>query len=191
MNFPALIAFLFLFNLAAFAKPKAYMRCLGQEEFAIHKRNAGGPVYKLNQEIISSLVQLRDSIYMKKKFVKKVCASNSPSLKVLELLMTEEELFFSSHNPARDPKRHAIDQSTIEDLREKSALLFIGFTGQMQAGLPKAGCLQRHVPQLEKFFEQMRYLVENIGLKRVMKALKEPQKIFDKLQSLDVNKMKC
>ncbi|MEX0799056.1 MAG: hypothetical protein WD025_06410 [Bacteriovoracaceae bacterium] len=157
----------------------------------MHKHKLGGPVFKLNQEVISSFVQLRDSIYMKDKYVKQVCAANSPSMKVLELLMTKNTVFFSIYTEKRSPKKLAIDQSNINELREKSSLLFVNFVTQMQAIMSKPNCMEKHIPELTLFYEKMRYILEDIGLRRVMKTLKDPQKVFEKLQALDAKNINC
>ena len=192
----SLIAFASLYLLiaassSAMAKPKSYMVCLGKEEAKIHKENQGGPVYKLNQEIIGALVQLRDSIYMKKRYVDQVCSASYPSIKLLELLMTEKAVFFSIYTEKDTPKMLAVDRSTMEDLKVSSAPLFVGFVTQIQAGLSKPNCLVKHIPELEKFFEDMQYIQENVGIERIIKTMDSPKLIFKKLQSLDYKNLKC
>src|SRR5690554_815894 len=173
------------------AQPKRYMRCLALEEAKIHKENAGMVVYRLNQDIIGALVQLRESIFMKSEFVKEVCDAPYPSIKTLELLMTNEKLFFSRYTEDGNIKGLAVDQAVLEDLRAHSAILFAGFVAKIQASLGRPDCLQKHIPELNRFFEEMRYLQENMGLGKIVKSLENPATIFDKLQKLNYGKIEC
>lgn len=173
------------------AQPKRYMFCLGQEEQNIHKNNIGGPVYKLNQNIIGALVQLRDSIFMKSRRVQQVCEASFPSIKLLELLMTEEDLFFSRFTRERSPKLLAIDEGLLRELKRSSAGLFTGFIADIQATLDKPGCLLRHIPELREFLEKMQYAQENLGLEKMIERLGDPREVFRKLQSLDYKNIQC
>ncbi|MCO4753944.1 MAG: hypothetical protein KC478_05655 [Bacteriovoracaceae bacterium] len=175
----------------AFSKPKRFMFCLGQEEARIHKNKIGGFAYKLNQEMIGALVQLRESVQMKKTYAEQVCSANYSSIKLLELLMTKDDVFYSKYSEARSPKKFAIDQSNLDELKHESATLFIRFISQIQASLPKANCLQNKIPALRPFFEQMQFILQEVGLDRVMKTLDSPEEIFKKLQKLNVQKVKC
>lgn len=157
----------------------------------IHKKNIGGPIFKLNQEVIASLVQLQDSIYMKKRYVDEVCNSRHPSIKLLELLMTEKAVFFSIYTKERTPQQLAIDEAVLSDLKVASAPLFVSFVTGIQAHLSKPNCIQRHIPELNKFFEKMQFIQQDIGLERIIKTLDKPKVIFNKLQKIDVKKIKC
>lgn len=180
-----------LFASTAHSKPKKFMLCLGQEEARFHKNKIGGYVYKLNQDIIGALVQLRESIEMDKKYVNSVCSSQHPSIKILEYLMTGEQVFTSKYSKLRSPRKFAIDQSNLDELREHSATLFIKFVTHIQASLPKANCIQKEIPELAPFFEQMQYILQDVGIKRVMDSIKEPKKVFKKLQKLNLKQVKC
>lgn len=175
----------------AYGKPKRYMQCLGHEESLLHKNNIGGPVYKLNQDIIGSLVQLRGSIYMKKRYVDQVCSAPFPSIKLLELLISKDHPFFSIYTEERTPKMLAVDKTTLVELKHSSAELFVKFTTRIQAGLSKPNCLEKHIPELKEFFKQMQYLQENVGLQKIMDDIKDPKTIFQKLQKLDYKNLKC
>lgn len=183
--------FFALLSINAQSKPKKFMLCLGQEEASFHKNKVGGYVYKLNQDIISALVQLRSSIEMDKKFTESVCSARHPSLKVLEYLMIGEEVFKSNYSKMRSPRKFAIDQSNLDELREHSATLFIKFVTHIQSSLPKANCIQKKIPELVPFFEQMQYILQDVGIKRVMDSIKEPKKVFKKLQKLNPKQIKC
>jgi hypothetical protein len=185
-----LILIFCLFSITLLANPKKYMVCLGKEEATIHKQKIGGAHYKLNQEIIAALLQLRTSIEMKANYEDVICNSISPSIKTLELLMSKD-LFYSIHSKENNLSSYQIDQMALKDLEYKSAELFIGFVTGLQAALPKANCLQKLVPELDIFFEKMQYILEDVGIERVMSTIKSPAKTFKKLSMINLNKPKC
>ena len=169
-----------LFSMKLWANPTPFMVCLGQEEATIHKNKIGGAHYRLNRELISALIQLRSTIKMKRKFEKQVCNALSPSIKMLELIMSEE-IFYSKYDKENQTSNYQIDMTTINSLNRTSSQLFINFVTTMQAALPKANCMQQLVPELNEFFEKMQYILEDVGIKRVMETIKEPKKTFQKL----------
>lgn len=184
-----LILYFFLTSLA-YANPTPYMVCLGKEESMIHKNKIGGAHYRLNRDMISALVQLRDSIRMREKFQKEVCKAPSASIKMLELIMSED-IFYSIHSEKGDASNYEIDHFTIDNLKQTSCELFITFVTTMQANLPKAKCLQRLVPELDLFFEKMQYILEDVGIQRVMDTIKDPKKTFKKLNMINMTQPKC
>lgn len=172
------------------ASPKKYMICLGKEEATIHKEKIGGAHNKLNQEIIAALLQLRSSIEMKANYEDTICNSISPSIKTLELIMSKK-IFYSTNSKDNNQNNYQIDMMALSDLEYKSAELFISFVTSMQAALPKAKCLQKLVPELNVFFEKMQYILEDVGIERVMSTIKSPAKTFKKLSMINLNKPKC
>ena len=179
-----------LFSMKLWANPTPFMVCLGQEEATIHKNKIGGAHYRLNRELISALIQLRSTIKMKRKFEKQVCNALSPSIKMLELIMSEE-IFYSKYDKENQTSNYQIDMTTINSLNRTSSQLFINFVTTMQAALPKANCMQQLVPEINEFFEKMQYILEDVGIKRVMETIKEPKKTFQKLNAINLNKPKC
>lgn len=171
--------------------PKKYMVCLGKEEAKIHKKNIGGPVYRLNQEVISSLVQLRESIFMKDDSITEICKAPYPSVKFLELLMKEDHIFYSNHNKKRDPREYTIDQAALAELKRTSAPLFVSFITGLQAGLNRPNCLQELIPELGPFIDDMLYLQENLDIEQILASIKSPKSVFEKLQKLDSNGASC
>lgn len=184
------LIFALIFTTSLYAEPTPFMVCLGKEEAVIHKTKVGGAHYRLNKDIISALVQLRDSIRMKEKFQKQVCNASSPSIKMLELIMSED-IFYSVWSEKNNASEYEIDKFTINNLQETTAELFITFVTTIQASLPKAKCLQKIVPELSLFFEKMQYILEDVGIERVMSTIKEPKKTFKKLNAVNFNKPKC
>lgn len=177
-----------LFSMNIWANPAQFMVCLGQEEVTIHKNKIGGAHYRLNRELISALIQLRSTIGIQNKYQKQICNAGSPSIKLLELIMSKK-IFYSKHN--KDTSDYQIDLTTIKNLQQTSSQLFINFVTTMQASLPKASCLQKLVPELDIFFEKMQYILEDVGVDRVMSTIKEPKKTFQKLNAINLNQPKC
>lgn len=166
------------------ASPKTFMRCLGTEEAKLHREKKDTPIYKLNQELIHALVQLRSSISLSSAFAKEICSSSSPSLKMLELILTEEALLQTSLNKRQNAQYYAIDISSIEQLKQESIFIFINFVAKTQAQLSKPGCLQHYIPELGDFLEKMQFLLENKDPKQILDSLERPKTVFNKLREL-------
>ena len=172
----------------AMAAPKPFMVCLGTEEAYIHKNKIGGAYYKLNQTIISALVQLSDTTQMNPANLKVICSKRFVSLEILKLLMTEKESIFYTTKGKKDIRQLSVDKHSINELQEKSIHIFISFINSIQAQLNGPHCLTKKIPELNKFFEQMRYTLEDVGVKSIIKTLKNPKVIFEKLHSIPADK---
>ena len=179
---------LLAYSTTALATPKPYMVCLGKEEAYIHKNKIGGAYYKLNQTIISALVQLSDTTQMKPKSLNLICSKRFVSLELLKLLITEEESIFFSTKGNRNIRQLSVDKHSIKELNEKSINIFISFINSIQAQLKGPHCLTKKIPELNKFFEQIRYTLEDVGVNTIIKTLKNPKAIFEKLHSIPNDK---
>jgi hypothetical protein len=182
-----LILVLLAYSTLSLANPKPYMVCLGTEEAYIHKNKIGGAYYKLNQTIISALVQLSDTTKMSPKSLKHVCSKRFVSLEILKLILTEKESIFYTTKNKKNIAQYSVDNNSIKELQEKSIHIFISFINSIQAQLNGPHCLLKIIPELNKFFEQMRYTLEDVGVKSIIKTLKNPKVIFEKLHSIPTN----
>jgi len=179
-----------IISLSSFANAKRFMVCIGQEESLIHKHKIGGAHYRLNRELISALLQLRDTIKMKKGAQNEICNSASPSIKTLELILSKK-IFYSNYKESQNQNNFKIDRVTIDELEHTASQLFINFITTLQANLPKANCLQKLIPELAVFFEKMQFILEDVGIDRVMQTIKDPSLTFKKLSMINTQKPKC
>lgn len=172
-----------LFISSTWAKPKQFLVCLGTEEAYYHKEKIGGAYSKLNQEMISAVVQLSDKITLKPKFEKKICSKRFVSVELLKFLVTEKQPIFQISSLTNIQQR-AVEKNSIKELHEKSIFIFIDFLNSIQAQMKTANCLTKKIPELKIFFEKMRYTLEEVGHKQIFKEIKKPEIIFEKLQNL-------
>ena len=189
MNIRFSVLFSFLLTSHVQAKPpKKFLVCLGQEEAYIHKHKLGGAYSKLNQDIISALVQLGDHIFLKPIYEKKVCAEKFPSVEILKLLLTEKESPFYSNNRRGSVKALAVDKNSIKELSAKSIHIFIDFVNGVQTQMKDAHCLQKQIPELKTFFYKMQHTVEEVGMKQIFDEIKNIDQVFKKIKNLNFKK---
>ena len=67
-----------------------FIKCLGEEELLIHKSGSTGPVYNLNQWIISEISG--QGIHVKEKYLLEICSNKdfSPSVSFLRLFLLKD-----------------------------------------------------------------------------------------------------
>ncbi len=184
-----IILFISLFYASlTIAAPKPHLICLGKEEAYIHKNKIGGAYKKLNQDIISALIQFSDSIRMNPKSLKQVCSKTFVSLEILKLLIIEKNPIFHSKQTSKNIRQKSLDKLSLTELKEKSIHIFISFINSIQAQLKTPDCLKKKIPQLNDFFYKLRYTLEDIGEKEIIKSIKDPKKVFKKLHSLPMDK---
>jgi len=190
MNKLVTTLFLFLISFNLYAKAKPYLVCLGKEETYIHKEKIGGAFLKLNQDIISALIQLSDSTQMSKENLKRVCSKKFTSLEILKLMIESKEgVFFTTKNNT-NIEQMTIDKHNLKELKEKVVFIFIDFLTKLQAQYDDPNCLFKHIPELKDFYYRLRYTLEEVGLDHVMSTLKDPEAIFKKIENLPKSK-KC
>ena len=81
--------FYFIILFAAFnvnaGEYKSILQCLGMEEMALHKKKIQGPVYKLNQTLISEVAS-GNLMQVKREIIENICFAKdfSPSVNFLK-----------------------------------------------------------------------------------------------------------
>ena len=55
----------------------------------------------------------------------------------------------------------------------------LGFISQIQAASPTAQCLYEEIPDLNQFFIEIKYLQEDVDMKKIMAG--KDEKIFEKM----------
>lgn len=190
MNKTLFLIFILTLSSNLFAKAKPYLICLGKEETLIHKEKIGGAFLKLNQDIISALIQLSDSTQMSKANLKKVCAKKYTSLEILKLMiLSKEDVFFTTKDKL-NIEQMTIDKHNLKELKEKVVFIFIDFLTKLQSQYDDPKCLSKHIPELKDFYYKLRYTLEEVGLENLIKSLESPERIFNKIEKLPHNR-KC
>ena len=176
--FIAFIAF------TAFAKPKQIMVCLGKEEQYIHKNKIGGAFFKLNQDMISSLVQLPLPVKMIPKIYSQICNDTIkfPSLQILKFMIQGSEDIFFTDAKKEEISQMAISKIAIDEIQEKSIYIFIDFLNALQADAPTPNCILNAIKDLKQIYIDLRYLEEELGTQKIIKSINNKQKIFQELE---------
>jgi hypothetical protein len=172
-----------------FARQGDILKCLGEEEKRFHLKKETGPIYDLNQRLISELIQI-PSIELQREDFLKVCAGNSfsESWKLLELTLNKGKKIFYIPSSIRGMQR-GMAEGMIEDYIEASKEILLTFISQIQAQSPTVGCLKKEVPELDKFFFEIKYLQEDVDIRQIFEGKED--KIIDKLKNYPLAFEKC
>lgn len=174
----------------SFAAAKPSFICIGNEELNIHKNKIGGHYRKLNQEIISHLVQLGESTMVSKDVLEVICDKSNtyPSVDLLYFLLTKKHKVFYSKSSKFDRRTRTMDQLAVTSFVEKAPHILASFINSIQAQASRPNCLVNMIPNLKNFYYKARYTLEDVGVKRMMKELKDVRSIFLKLKDPKLNK---
>lgn len=185
------VLFFILLMQPAWAKPKQFLICLGKEEAYYHKNKLGGAYSKLNQQMISAVVQLSHAIGLNAEYEKQVCSKKFVSLELLKfLLIGQKPIFIISTSMGKNIQQNAVNNNAIKELHEKSVHIFIDFILSIQSQMNKADCLVKKIPELKEFMDDLRYTIEEVGPQKIFKKIKKPEVVFKKLQKISL-KSKC
>lgn len=172
-----------------FAKEREILKCLGSEEKRFHLKKEVGPVYDLNQRLIGEMVQIPHAELNKQDYLS-ICSGRnfSESWKLLELSITKgKDIFVISPNASG--KEKAMTEGMIVDYVDLTKEILLSFISQIQALSPTPTCLKESIPELDKFFTDVKYLQEEMDLKDVFRGT--DRKIFEKLKNYPLAFEKC
>ncbi len=183
------ILFLTLLSHSAFANEGDILKCLGEEEKRFHLKKESGPVYDLNQRLISELVQI-PRIQLNREDYLAVCAGNdfSESWKLLELSIKKGKGIFKIPSDMGGMQK-GMAEGMIDDYIEASKEILLTFISQIQAQSPTPTCLKEEIPELDNFFYEFKYLQEDVDIRQIFKG--KDEKIIDKLKNYPLAFEKC
>lgn len=185
----SLVVLVLAFHNLTFAQknknPYAFLitKCLGKEEELIHKEKVKGPIYHLNQRLLNVFLNL-PRVKLKEKFYKEICTNIKigTSLNFLELIFRNYENAFVY---AALGDTTPINSRDREDFISRLPELFNDYLTVIKAESPTFDCLERKVPELKKFYEDLQYLEETINFKKLAQRDNQLVKIIDKLKNKD------
>lgn len=171
------------------ARDGQILKCLGEEEKRLHLKKETGPIYDLNQRLISELIQI-PRVQLKKNDYYVICKGGqfSESLKLLELSLKKGKDLFVIPANVRGMQK-AMREGMIEDYVEASKEILLSFISQIQTLSPTPTCLKEEIPQLDKLFTEVKYLQEDVDMKTLFEG--KDEKIFDKLKGYREAFEKC
>ena len=141
-----------LYSSTLLASNGKILKCLGGEEKRFHLKKEQGPVYDLNQKLMSELIQIPD-VEVNDQDLKTICQDKnfSESWKLLELSIKKgKELFVVS--PKLAGMQLQMTNGMIDDYVEATREILLGFISQIQTASPTPTCLKEEVPELNNFF---------------------------------------
>ena len=165
------------------------LMCLGSEEKRLHQRKDTGPLYDLNQKMTAEMIQIPDVTLPDADF-KAVCQGRrfSESWKLLELSLRKGKNLFVIPASITGLQR-SITQGMIDDYVETSKEILLGFISQIQTLSPTPNCLLEEIPLLNKFFIEIKYLQEDVDMKKIMAG--KDEKIFEKIKDYPAAFQRC
>jgi hypothetical protein len=165
------------------------LRCLGNEEKRLHQEKNTGPLYDLNQRMTAEMVQIPD-VTINSVDHKIVCSEKtfSQSWKLLELSLKKGKSLFVIAEGVTGLQR-SITQSMIDEYTEISKEILLSFISQVQSLSPTPSCLFEEIPELNKFFIDIKYLQEDVDMRKIMSG--KDEKIFEKIKSYPKAFQRC
>jgi hypothetical protein len=184
-----LILIFTLSPLIAMARSSELLRCLGNEEKRLHLKKEIGPLYDLNQRLISEIVQI-PNVEMTKVDFHDICSRKRPSesLHLLYLTIHKGKSLFEIPVGLSGMSR-SMTKGMIDDYVDASKEIFLNFITQIQTTAPTPNCLKEEVPELDTFFTDIKYLQEDVDMKAIFRGRDET--IFNKLLTYSEAFKKC
>jgi hypothetical protein len=175
-----LIFFLLSVNIYAQTSNSTILKCLGAEEFQYHKSKYTGPLYTLNKNLISNLLQVDKSIRVREKYLTQVCKSSEPSLSFLKILLTKKRIFrvISKDNDLDDN----VARGSVEIVLKNAPSIFLKFLSNLKASAPTPNCLEKQIPEIDKLFTEIRYLEKEYSLDKIIHSNNRIKTILSKLK---------
>jgi len=175
-----------------YAAPNLLLQCLAKEESNLHKEKSQGALYRLNQDFLNELASSND-ITLKKNFVDEISLSkkHSPSVGLLRLLLLKESDIYDLSLSEVESSMRSFKMAYINEFQKQVPRLFVQYVSGLQAEMPTADCLQKAIPELNFFNERLKYLEEEVSIHEVMKDKKKIEKIFMKLENINLIRSGC
>lgn len=189
MKYLLMLTFL---TIPTWAKPKSLMYCLGQEEQKLHKEKNLSHQYKLNQDVISAMVQLHNKVVLKPKHYKVVCdeKTKSPSFELLRVvLINKNDAFINLLE--EETLHYGVAQKSIDELNQRMIGVFIDYLAAIRAKAPTHNCITDHIPALKPFYEKLLFLQQDLEPKAILSSITDLHEIFIKLEYVDSIYKKC
>jgi hypothetical protein len=190
MKYLVMLVIFLLPTLALGAKnQRLLLRCLGEEEKKFHTKKQTGPLYDLNQKLISEMVQI-PLADISPEYYQAICKmkKGSPSWKLLELSISQGRKIFDLPVSVIGIQKQ-MTVGMIDDYLEATKEILLGFISQVQAQAPSAQCLKEEIPELDAFFTDIKYLQEDIELKKIFQG--RDLKIFERLEEYPMAFQRC
>lgn len=184
-----LLLILVLMPLTSMARKSELMRCLGAEEKRLHLKKNLGPLYDLNQRLISEIIQI-PNVEITTVDYHDICSRKRPSegLHLLQLSIQKGKEIFEIPSNVSGMSRE-ITKGMIDDYVDATKEILLNFITQIQTLSPTPNCLKEEIPELDAFFTDIKYLQEDVDMKAIFRGRDEV--IFGKLMTYSEAFKKC
>lgn len=174
------------------ASQNKLLQCLAKEEERIHKNKVHFSQAKLNQDLVNELASSND-ILIKEKYLEEICNNPSfpPSVNLLRHLLIYENEIYDLRFTGLEESMKSFKISYINEFKKQVPNIFITYVSSINAQMPDAYCLERHIPEIKKFNEKVKYLEDELTINDLIKDKKQIKAIFNKLTSAKKIKEKC
>lgn len=183
-----LFIFTILLYYSNYGYAKTILKCLAAEESAYHKKNRpkSGPNYKLNQNLISEFIQLNKSIVIDSGQLKYICSKNlGERSKLLLKTLNLNQLKLKTIHDRKSLNLYAIDKVAMDGLKNKSFKLLIKYILDIQSISSDPNCIYKKLPQMKKFMKRVRYIEEDVGIKKLYNEIPNKNSLYSKIFNLD------
>jgi hypothetical protein len=172
-----------LMNTTIAKVPSQLLICLGKIEKSYHKTKQLGPFYELNQNLINELTQV-PGIEAQPEVLKKICkiSPEAPLVLLEEILLNPS----SWHNlkKSESPVTQKIAKQLIKEMNQQSPEILLIFLGALQAQMPTHNCLEKYIPGLNHLYRDVKWLQEEMDLKKIASTKDRLVPIFNRLRDL-------
>lgn len=162
------------------------LKCLAEEEKQIFESKLKGPIYFLNQEVLS-IWTITPNLEIKDQYIVEICKNSnfSPSLSLIQYILLENKsLFKISSNEYGTQK-----DINISNVIYKAPLLLNKYLGRLTLNLDNPMCLSEELKSFNEQINQMVYFKLNEFDQLITKQ--DIRIVFDKLKNLDKIQLKC
>lgn len=161
--------------------PTRLMYCLGQQEKYFHARKITGPFYELNQTLMGELLQV-PGLEASSVLLNRICKpSPSAPLYLLEAIVLDPRDWWILKADL-DPQRRTIAQELMREFRQMSPEILLSFLSSLQMIMPTANCLESHIPGLSKMYSDVKWLQEEVDLKKITLGHRRLIPLFSRLE---------
>ena len=173
------ILLLVLTSLPVLARDRQLLKCLGEEEKRFHQKKDTGPIFDLNQRLISEILQI-PNVDIGAEDINAICDSKHESWNLLHASLTKTKKLFIISNAVTGMQKE-VTLGMIDDYVDATKEIFLSLIAQIQTKSPTPTCLKEEIPELDAFFIDIKYLQEEIEIQTIFKGRDE--KIFEKLKN--------
>lgn len=169
---------------------RSILQCLGMEEMALHKKKIQGPVYKLNQTLISEVAS-GNLMQVKREIIENICFAKdfSPSVNFLKNLLIKEKKIYNFDK--ENVKIYRLQLAATDALQQKVPNLFFQYLISLQGLTNHPDCLYKEIPEFDYFMKRFRYLQGELSPQKLLSDKGKLRIIFERLKNFSKVLSKC